>query len=277
MVNSYLGALRTIGKSLCKSYQFLIYALLLILFASCSSSKNVNYFPETPDVTLKDKAIPGEPIIQVNDLLSIVVSSLNQDASAPFNAPNESTTPTSIGANSANTVTIGYLVNQAGDIQFPQLGTVHAAGLTKFQLSDFLTQKLTGKKLLIDPIVTIRYLNFRVSVMGEVTRPGVFTVPTEKISILEALSFAGDITVYGKKNDVLLIRETNRGEKMVKHLDLTKREILTSSYYYLKSNDVVIVQSTGGRLEREKSSQTIPIIFSALSFLIVLVSQVNFK
>ena len=129
---------------------------------------------------------------------------------------------------------------------------------------------------MIDPIVTIRYLNFRVSVMGEVSRPGVFTTPTEKLSILEALSFAGDITVFGRKNNVLLIRESDKGEKLIRHLDLTKRDILSSPYYYLKSNDVVIVESNGGRLSKEKNSQFIPILFSVLSFLVVAVSQVKF-
>ncbi len=109
--------------------------------------------------------------------------------------------------------------------------------------------------------------------MGEVTRPGVYTTPTEKLSILEALSFAGDITIYGERNDVLLIRENDKGEKIIKHLDLTNQSILSSPYFYLKSNDVLIVSSDGGRIAKEKNSQTIPIFFAVLSFLIVAISQ----
>jgi polysaccharide export outer membrane protein len=218
-----------------------------------------------------------EPQIQINDLLSIIVSSSNPEASAMFNAPNESTNITSSAATSINTLTIGYLVNQNGDILFPVFGQIHVLGMTKFELSNYITQKILERKLLIDPIVTIRYLNFKVSVMGEVGRPGVFTTPTEKLSILEALSFAGDITIYGEKNDVLLIRENDKGEKIVKHLDLTNQNILSSPYYYLKSNDVLIVSSNGGRLAKEKNSQTIPIFFAVLSFLIVAISQVKFK
>jgi len=250
--------------------------LLLIFGSSCSSTKNMNYFPEIKDATLSDKAPVAEPLIQINDLLSIIVSSSNPEASAIFNAPNESTNITSSAAISSNTLTIGYLVNLNGDILFPVLGQIHVAGLNKFQVADYITQKIKERKLLIDPIVTIRYLNFRVSVLGEVTRPGVFTTPTEKLSIMEALSFAGDITVFGKRNNVLLIRETDKGQKLVKHLDLTKQEILTSPYYYLKSNDVIIVESNGGRLAKEKNSQFIPILFSVLSFLIVAVSQIKF-
>jgi polysaccharide export outer membrane protein len=250
---------------------------LLCFICSCTGSKNINYFQGVPDVTLKDKAAPAEPMIQPGDLLSITVSSINPEAAAIFNAPNESTNITSSAAVSANTLTIGYLVNQSGDIQFPILGQIHAAGMSKFQLADYITRKINDRKLLVDPIVTIRYLNFRVSVMGEVARPGVFTTPTEKMSIMEALSFAGDITVFGKKDNVLLVRENDRGEKLVKHLDLTKPGILSSPYYYLKSNDVIIVESNGGRLAREKNSQFVPILFSVLSFLIVAVSQINFK
>ena len=202
-----------------------------------------------------------EPQIQLNDLMSITVSSSNPEASAIFNAPNESTNTTSSAAASANTLTIGYLVNQNGDIIFPVLGTLHVVGMTKFQLSTLITEKINEKKLLIDPIVSIRYLNFKVSVMGEVSRPGVYTTPTEKLSILEALSFAGDITIYGERNDVLLIREDDKGEKIIKHIDLTNQSILSSPYFYLKSNDVLIVSSDGGRIAKEKNAQTIPIFF----------------
>jgi polysaccharide export outer membrane protein len=273
-----LTAIKEVPLKLSPVKKLFIYSVLISLFfTSCKSTKDINYFPGIPDVTLKDNAPIKEPVIQVNDLLSIIVSSSNPEASALFNAPNESNNITVVATSSSNnTLTIGYLVNLNGDIQFPVLGLIHAAGLNKFELADYITKKINERKLLIDPIVTIRYLNFRVSVMGEVARPGVFTTPTEKLSILEALSFAGDITVFGKRSNVLLIRENDKGEKMVKHLDLTNQRTLSSPYYYLKSNDVIIVESNGGRLAREKNSQFVPIIFSVLSFLIVAVSQIKF-
>jgi polysaccharide export outer membrane protein len=250
--------------------------MAILLGASCATPKNTNYFPQLKDEIIANKLPVPEPEIQINDLLSIIVSSSNPEASAIFNAPNESTNLTSSAATSLNTLTIGYLVNQNGDITFPVFGQIHVVGMTKFQLSNLITQKILEKKLLIDPIITIRYLNFKVSVMGEVGRPGVFTTPTEKLSILEALSFAGDITIYGEKNDVLLIRENDKGEKIVRHLDLTSQDILSSPYYYLKSNDVLIVSSNGGRIAKEKNAQTLPIFFAVLSFLIVAVSQIKF-
>ena len=257
------------------NFIYLIGIIGLLFLNSCVSTKDTNYFPGIRDEVITNKLPAPEPQIQINDLLSIIVSSSNPEASNMFNAPNESTNITSAAASSTNTLTIGYLVNQNGDIIFPVFGQIHVLGMTKFQVSTLLTQKILEKKLLIDPIVTIRYLNFKVSVMGEVERPGVYTTPTEKLSILEALSFAGDITIYGEKNNVLLIRENDKGEKIIQHLDLTNQKILSSPYYYLKSNDVLMVSSNGGRLAKEKNSQTIPIFFAVLSFLIVAISQIK--
>jgi polysaccharide export outer membrane protein len=252
----------------------LIY-ISLIFIASCSNTKNLNYFKEIPNETIKSQGPVPEPVIQTNDLLSIIVSSSNPEASAVFNAPNESTVTTSSAATSANTLTIGYMVNQNGDIQFPILGQIHCAGSTKYQLATELTKQLKDKKLLIDPIVTIRYLNFRVSVMGEVNKPGVYTTPVEKLSILEALSFAGDATIYGEKNNVLLIRENEKGDKIIQHLDLTQTEILSSPYFYLRSNDVLIIQTNSRKISREKTALLTPIILSFVSLTIVILSYTH--
>jgi polysaccharide biosynthesis/export protein len=276
LIHSFFKGIKEHSFDSFKSSGFYICCLVFVLFvSSCATPKNINYFPTIQDQTIASKVPVPEPQIQLNDLMSITVSSSNPEASAIFNAPNESTNTTSSAAASANTLTIGYLVNQNGDILFPVLGQIHVVGLTKFQLSTLITQRINDRKLLIDPIVSIRYLNFKVSVMGEVSRPGVFTTPTEKLSILEALSFAGDITIYGERNDVLLIREDDKGDKIIKHLDLTNQSILSSPYYYLKSNDVLIVSSDGGRIAKEKNSQTVPIFFAVLSFLIVAISQIR--
>jgi polysaccharide biosynthesis/export protein len=267
------GPLRKLHKE--RLYLYILFVCLIVFFASCSNTKNLNYFKEIPDGTIKSQGAIPEPVIQVNDLLSIIVSSSNPEASAVFNAPNESTVITSSAATSANTLTIGYMVNQNGDIQFPILGQIHAAALTKYQLATELTKQLKDKKLLIDPIVTIRYLNFRVSVMGEVNRPGVYTTPVEKLSILEALSFAGDATIYGEKNNVLLIRENEKGDKIIQHLDLTQTGILSSPYFYLRSNDVLIVQTNGRKISRERTALLTPIILSFVSLTIVILSYTH--
>jgi len=278
LIYSNLKTILSFSYNYSKSGVFFFYYLLLLLFASsCATPKSVDYFPQLKDETIAYKQPIPEPQIQINDLLSIIVTSSSAEASAIFNAPNESSGITSSAATSTNTLTIGYLVNQNGDILFPVLGQIHVLGLTKYQLMTLISGKILEKKLLIDPIVTIRYLNFKVSVLGEVTRPGVYTTPTEKLSILEALSFAEDITIYGEKNNILLIRENDKGEKIIKHLDLTNQSILSSPYYYLKSNDVLIVASNGGRIAKERNAQTVPIFFAVLSFLIVAISQVKFN
>ena len=278
MIYSNLKTILSFSYNYSKSGVFFFYYLLLLLFASsCATPKSVDYFPQLKDETIAYKQPIPEPQIQINDLLSIIVTSSSAEASAIFNAPNESSGITSSAATSTNTLTIGYLVNQNADILFPVLGQIHVLGLTKYQLMTLISGKILEKKLLIDPIVTIRYLNFKVSVLGEVTRPGVYTTPTEKLSILEALSFAEDITIYGEKNNILLIRENDKGEKIIKHLDLTNQSILSSPYYYLKSNDVLIVASNGGRIAKERNAQTVPIFFAVLSFLIVAISQVKFN
>jgi len=251
--------------------------IVLILFSTSCSTKKVVYFDGIDNVTIKSKFPPNiESFIQINDLLSITVSSANPTASAIFNAPNEST-PTTNSATFGNTLTIGYLVNLNGDILFPVLGKIHAQGLTKSQLQALLTKQLVDSKQLIDPIVTIRQLNFRVSVLGEVAKPGVYTTPNEKISLLEALSFAGDITIYGKKDNLLLVREDDKGDKLIVRIDLTSSSLFTSPYYYLKSNDVLYIEPNQNREKKERFAQVTPIILSVVSLLIITISAIEYR
>lgn len=243
--------------------------VFVVLFTSCASTKGVVYFNEIGDTKIKSPYGLQEPVIQVNDIISIVISSLNPEASAVFNAPNESSFVTSSASSTNNRLTIGYLVNTEGNIQFPILGSIHVAGMTKSELSKYLADQLTEKKLLVDPIATVRNLNYKVSILGEVNRPGVYSIPNEKLTLLEALSFAGDLTIYAKRTNLLLIRENDKGEKIIRRLDITNPDILTSPYYYLQSNDVIYVEPIRNRLARERSTQTIPVILSALSLIIV--------
>ncbi len=260
-----------------KNFPGLLLAVLCFLLASCGGTKNVVYFDGVHDETIKSKYPPNiESFIQINDLLSITVTSANPAASAIFNAPNESTPTTSSATSFGNTLTVGYLVNLDGDILFPVLGRIHAQGLTKSQLRALLTKQLVETKQLVDPIVTIRQLNFRVSVLGEVAKPGVYSTPNEKISLLEALSFAGDITIYGKKNNVLLIREDDKGDKLIVRIDLTSSSLFTSPYYYLKSNDVIYVEPSQNREKKEKFAQITPIILSVVSLAIITVTAVAY-
>ncbi|MBS1932850.1 MAG: SLBB domain-containing protein, partial [Bacteroidetes bacterium] len=131
-------------------------------------------------------------------------------------------------------------------------------------------QQLLDRKLLIDPIVSIRYLNFKVSVLGEVARPGVINIPNEKVTILEALGLAGDLTIYGKRDNVLLIREKENGDKIIKRINLGSEEILSSPYYYLKSNDVIYVEPNKNKIASvSRTVVLLPVILSGISLLII--------
>jgi polysaccharide export outer membrane protein len=158
----------------------------------------------------------------------------------------------------------------------PILGNIKAAGLTKTQLKDLITQTIISKKLLVDPVVNIRHLNFEVTVIGEVGRPTVITVPNEKISMIKALGLAGDITIYGQKNNVLLIRESSGRKKLVR-LDLQSTSFIKSPYYYLMPNDVVYVEPNKNRIASvSRGHQLIPSLLYTLSVVaVIIINRVN--
>jgi polysaccharide export outer membrane protein len=206
-----------------------------------------------------------ESFIQKNDILSITIGDLNPEGTRIFNpVAQEGQNPITAGPNSIGN-SQGYLVNSDGAIQFPILGNIKAEGLTKTQLKDKISKSILDKKLLIDPIVTIRFMNFRVTVLGEVNHPTVVTVPNEKISLLEAIGLAGDLTLYGKRQNVMIIREENE-KKTIKHIDLNSSELFTSKYYYLMSNDIVYVEPNKAKIATaNRSAQWLPIFLSGLS------------
>jgi len=248
----------------------LIALCLLLSTTACVNTRTATYFNDVNDATISSNTPVPESVIQKNDLLSISVSSLSPEASALFNSPNTSGV---IGGTNP-TPASGYLVSADGTIQFPILGSITAAGLTKEQLKQSLVNKLLDKQLLKDPIVSIRFLNFRVTVLGEVKNPTVVSVANEKISLLEAIGLAGDLTLYAKRDNVLVIREEN-GNKVLKRLNLNSNELLSSPYYYLKSNDVVYVEPNKARVATSGRGQLwIPIVLSGLSLVVIAVDRI---
>lgn len=230
----------------------IIYFILILFGASCVNTQKAVYFNNLPSKSIPSNIKAPEPIIQVNDILSINVSSINNEASNIFNSPNNSQAEfvSSVGV---VTRTSGYLVNPDGYLKFPLLGEIKAEGMVKKQLADTIARRLEDRKLLIDPIVNIRYLNFKVTVLGEVERPTVISVLNEKISLLEAIGLAGDLTVYAKRDNVMIIREENNN-KIIQRINLNTTEIFTSPYYYLKSNDVVYVEPNREKVVSGSSS-----------------------
>lgn len=223
----------------------------LIFLSSCFGSKPVQYFNGNLDTTALQTVNIPEPVIQVGDLLSITIFSDNPEATAIYNqagissAPIQSANATTSKTVNANTnaagTTNGYLVDKNGDIRLHAIGIMKAAGLTKEQLMDSITNRLKPMQVLSNPYTVVRFSNFRVTVLGEVRTPGVFSIPGEKASLLEALGLAGDITDFGIKDRILLIREYD-GKRSYHNINLTDPAVFTSEYFYLKQNDIVVVQ-----------------------------------
>jgi polysaccharide export outer membrane protein len=251
---------------------FFTFASILCLVSSCTNTKKVAYFNDIKDSARIISKASLEPIIQKKDILSIMVSSLSNEATVIFNTPNLPITPSaSVTPNMPQTA--GYLVSEDGTIKFPILGNIQAAGLTQKQLENNITKLLIDKKLLFDPIVSSRFLNFRVTVLGEVNRPGVVTAPSEQISILEAIGQAGDLTIYGVRDNVILIRQEG-ADKIVKRLNLNSSKILQSPYFFLKSNDVIYVEASKAKVaSTDFTRQLLPIIFSGISVVVIVLNS----
>ncbi len=248
------------------------FCLLSLTLGSCLNTKQVSYIVNVNDTSFQVTNTFQESIIQKNDILSIHISSLNAEASIVFNATNTQATTTT-GTNGYSTGAGGYLVNNEGYIQFPILGNIKAAGITKKELKQHITDSIVEKKLLIDPIVTIRHLNYEVTVIGEVSKPTVINVPNEKISLLKALGLAGDITIYGKKENLLIIREID-GVRKVARVNVNNKKFLSSPYYYLQPNDIVYVEPNKQKIiTANRNQQLLPSILSGLSIIALVVTQ----
>ncbi len=246
----------------------------LLVLSSCGNAKNAVYFDENSSSAFIGNVNSLEPVIQKNDLLSIAVSSASLEAADLFNQQNDAAIRLSGNSGPLSQVT-GYLVDQDGFVNFPVLGNIQVAGRTKKDVRDEITAMLIGKKLLIEPIVDIRYLNYKVTILGEVKNPSSLTIPNEKVSLLEALGLVGDITIYGRRDNITLIRDED-GVKRIRKIDLTTNEIFNSPYYYLKSNDIVYVQPNKGRIASASESKTwIPVILSTISLAVITIVTIN--
>ena len=253
-------------------------ATLLLLLPACSMQKNIPYFQplnnggELTAVTLHESRICKD------DMLAITVSGLDPLAVAPFNLPIVSyADPGSEVINSQRSYQ-PYLVDVNGDINFPVVGRIHLAGLTKSQAIDTITARL--EPYLKDPIITIQFMNYKITVLGEVQRPGSYTIKNERVTLLEGLGLAGDLTIYGKRTNVLLIRERLQGEKEYVRINLNDTDLLTSPYYYLQQNDVIYVEPNKTKVSAAASTNAslyLGIISTLLSTVTVIVALVNMK
>lgn len=222
---------------------FFLSALILLSATACDTGKNVIYLqdidPETTGTVDSEHSIT----IQPKDMLSIIITCKDPKLSAMFNLPSvsyQSGSEITAGETSSQKL-MGYVVDEKGYIDFPLLGRIKVSGLNRWQLQDKIKNEISSRNLLKDMIVTVEFMNFKISILGEVKNPGSYTIEGDKVTILEAISMAQDLTIYGKRDNVYVIREDG-GERTTYKLDLRSTNLFESPAYYLKQNDIVYVQ-----------------------------------
>ena len=232
-----------------------LYILLIAsVMCSCVSRKQLAYFrpitAESAEEINKTMKPQPEPRVKINDALIITVSALDPEAVIPYNLPNVAyASPTSSTVPTTASFQY-YTVDEQGDIDFPVLGKLHIVGMSQSEVINLIEDKLRGQ--LVNPIVTMRFLNARVTVLGEVRNPGTYTLNNGRITLLEALGVAGDLTQYARRDNVLVTRENN-GKVEFARLDLRSDEVFTSPYFYLQQNDVVYVEPNQARTTSNQS------------------------
>lgn len=238
--------------------------VLIILSASCAPRRNLVYFSDMEHNTNESSLITAqtEPKIQSNDLLSITINTLSSESNLMF----------SVNSNNINKNGYfekeGYRVDKEGEINFPVLGKVQLKGLTIEQAQHTLVKKLSH--YVKNPIVNMQFLNFRITVIGEVKNPATFNIPNEQINLLEALGMAGDLTPYGKRENILVIREED-GKRSIVRLNINNRAILNSPYFYLKQNDVIYVEPDKAKsIEYSPNNRLMPLVVASISAIAVL-------
>lgn len=245
-----------------KYFKLLFFLVLIASNTSCVSKKNILYLQNANSVKTSEIY---EPYLQPNDVISIIISSENPEIAAPYNLIEVSlNTDESLGNQNLQT----YIIDKNGTIEFPIIGAIKIGGLSKSQAVEKI--KTVLKDHVKDAVVNLRILNFKISVLGEVVKPNTYTVNSERITLLEALSLAGDLTIYGNRKTVMLIRE-KEGNKEIQRIDITKPDFITSPYYYLAQNDVIYVEPNKTRINSATIGPNITVGISALSLIVTII------
>ena len=264
-----------------KSIFVLLINLVFILLNSCTSKKKLDYLQNIETVALEASMKNAKSTIQPNDQLVIMVTAKDMDVVKPFNqnfssgqllqySPLNSNLPTQ---NQTSTSGPTYIVDSNGDIDFPVIGKISTQNKNNEELRDILKQELS--KYVVNPQVSVKNTNYKVTVLGEVNRPGTYTIPMAQTTVLEILGFAGDLTIYGNRTDVLVVRNID-GVMSKERIDLTKADFINSPFFYLKQNDVIIVSPNE---TKQKSSRLDPNtgIYISVASIVVTILALIFK
>ena len=261
-------------------FRMIFFPIIISQLFACTSSRKVVYVNDLSDTSagsLSRAKYLFETPIQKNDQLSIIVGGSNAEDLLTLNSASGIIPGNAVANLSSNlgTPILGYLVEADGTIKLPYIDKIKAEGLTRSQLENELTEKF--KAYTKNPVVNVRFLNYRVTVMGAVNKPGTFSIPNERITVIEALGLAGDLNMAGKRENILVIREFN-GARDFGRLNLLSKDIFNSPYFYLKTNDVVYVEPTPASfVPRERVRTYIPIITGGLSVVLTIVNIIIFS
>ena len=255
-----------------KTLSFALLTVAVTFMTSCGSTKNIAYFQNSDQIDFEQSKFLYDAHIMPKDVLTITISTVNPDAAIPFNL----TVPTTVNqghSTNSQPVLQSYLVDNNGNIEFPILGTLSVGGLTKSACEKMIHDKIQPYlNANENPVVTVRMSSYSISVIGEVNHPGSYQVSREKINVLEALAQAGDLTIYGVRDRVKLIREDASGRKEIHTLNLNDANLISSPYYYLQQNDIVMVEPNKVKARNSNVGTTTTLWFTGTSILISLTS-----
>ena len=254
-----------------KKFINLSLLLLVSLFIfSCASKDKIIYY-ENAEKDISNSVQKVNTRIQPDDLLMIIVSALDPDLAIPFNLTSTSTVMRENQAGVGQQSQQLYLVDGNGNIEFPVIGQINVLNKTKQDIIDELQSKISV--YINNPIINVRIMNFKVTVQGEVNRPGVHTITSERLTVTEALSLSGDLTIYGNRNNILIIREEN-GKRISKRIDITKTDFINSPYFYLKQNDIIYVEPNKTRVNASAVGPNSSIFISIASLMITIIALI---
>lgn len=260
-----------------KNHKLYILALACFLFASCASNKKISYFQDARNADSAKIALPTPEIrLRTEDKVSIVVNCKDPELTTLFNLPyitryvggeiTSNMTGTSRGVSC-------YVIDQDGNIDFPVLGTLHIAGMTRNEVTSFIKNELISRNLVSEPVVTVEYANLQYSILGEVRSPGQYNINSDKVTLLEAISKAGDMTINGKRQNVMVIRADSLGNVMTYTVDMTSIDsVVNSPVYYLCQNDMIYVEPTKKRARESTANGN---VFASPSFWISTASAIT--
>lgn len=243
--------------------KILLSLSVLVVLASCASKKDIIYYQDIDERQFQDiNVIKSKPKIQINDILQVDIKTLDDLSAIPFRK--QSMQQGAMGMQAGVINLQGYIVNEFGEIEMPIIGRIQVNNLSREQAEKKIREKLDD--YLKDPYVSVRILNFKFTVQGEVRQPGTYEVFDPNLTLLQALGMAGDLTIRGKRDNILILR-TNGNERIVRRIDLTKSDWMNSPFYFVKQNDIIYVEPNNPQVKSAGFIGNVGTLISAFSFL----------